>query len=70
MRTSEIESQADALVTVAPLSPAGPLFMQLKGEMETIAFGPYENPDLARGDGVKVRRFLAEVIRKGGAEVA
>jgi hypothetical protein len=33
------ESQADGLVTVTPLSPGGPQFVQLKGEMEIVSFG-------------------------------
>jgi hypothetical protein len=62
------EEQGASLVIVDSLSPGGPLFVQLKGEMEIVSFGPYENPDLARGDAVKVRRFLAEVIRKASGE--
>jgi hypothetical protein len=61
------EEQARALIAIAPLSPGGPLFVQLKGEKETVSFGPYENPDLAYLDAVKVRRFLAEVICKAEA---
>jgi hypothetical protein len=62
------DERARALIAIAPLFPGGPLFVQLKGETETVAFGPYENPSLALGDAVKVRRFLAEVIRKAGGE--
>ena len=68
MSTPIPEVQAALLVIVDSLSPGGPLFVQLKGETEVVSFGPYENPDLARGDAVKVRRFLAEVICKAGAE--
>jgi hypothetical protein len=68
------EVQADALVRVESVTPGGPLFVQLKGETEAVCFGPYENRDLAHRDAVKMRRFLAEVIRRaeasGGVDTA
>ena len=56
------ELLADSLVTVAPMTPGGPLFVQLKGAGEPVAFGPYENPAIALQDAGKVRRFLTAVI--------
>ena len=67
MTKSPPEERINALVIVAPLTPGGPLFVQLKGTAaEPVRFGPYENPDLARGDAEKVRRFLAAVLREAG----
>jgi hypothetical protein len=63
------EERADALVVLDSATPGGPLFLQLKGSPEgPILFGPYENPDLARKDAAKMRRFLAGVIREARAE--
>ena len=63
------EERADALVVVDSATPGGPLFVQLTGTPETpVLFGPYENPDLARKDAAKVRRYLAEVIREARTE--
>ena len=69
MSQSTPEERADSLVTVDSATPGGPLFVQLKGLPEgPVLFGPYENPDLARKDGAKMRRFLAEIIREARAE--
>jgi len=68
MSTPTPEERAESLVAVGALTPAGPLFVQLQGTAaEPIHFGPYENPDLAKKDAEKVRRFLAAVIREARA---
>lgn len=67
MTTPFSDERMNALVSVGPLTPGGPPFVQLKGTAaEPVHFGPYENPDLARGDAEKVRLFLAAVLREAG----
>lgn len=70
MSTPTPEERAESLVAVGAPTPDGPLFVQLQGTAaEPVSFGPYENPDLAKKDAEKVRRFLAAVIREArGAE--
>jgi hypothetical protein len=71
MSKSTPEERADSLVVVDSATPGGPLFVQLTGLPEgPVLFGPYENPNLARKDAVKVRQFLAKVIGEARAEGA
>lgn len=71
MSTPTPEERADSLVSLAPLTPDGPLFVKLQATgADPVCFGPYENPDLARQHAEQVRRFLAVVIREARAEAS
>ena len=60
------EERAQALVTVGRKVPGGDWFVQL-GELleETVYVGPYLNKAVAEEDAVRIRRYLAAVLREG-----
>jgi hypothetical protein len=61
------EQRAESLVAVTCRAPGEPYFLELRGpRLKPVRLGPYQNPDLAKGDARLVREFLAAVIREAG----
>jgi hypothetical protein len=57
------EERAEALVSWGSSQPGGPHMVRLQGLLdEPVILGPYLNPDLAKQDAARIRRFLAALI--------
>ena len=60
------EKRAQALVEVGRKVPGGPWFVQLRDLLEQpIYLGPYPNPQVAKEDVERLRRYVAALLREG-----